>query len=103
MRTSARIFLLAGLALSFAVSTYTQEDLWKELIGKAGMLYQKGQYSEAAKEAEEALSVAEKTFGPDHPAVATTCENMAKLYRQMGKEDEAEKLEARAKTIRSNQ
>jgi len=35
--------------------------------------------------------------------VATVCENMARLYEKMGKEDEAEALEARAKNIRSKQ
>jgi hypothetical protein len=40
-------------------------------------------------------------LGPEHPEVAIVCENMRGLYRQIGKEDEAEQLEARAKKIRS--
>jgi hypothetical protein len=35
--------------------------------------------------------------------VATVYENLAGLYKKIGKEDEAEKLEARARKIRSNQ
>jgi tetratricopeptide (TPR) repeat protein len=92
MRTSAQILLWVVLVLSFTVSTYAQEALWKELIGKAGMLYQQGQYSEAAKVAEEALSVAEKTFGPDHPAVAVSLNNLGELYRAQGRYSEAEPL-----------
>jgi hypothetical protein len=50
-----------------------------------------------------ALKIGGKTLRPNHPNVATVCENMAKLCRHIGKEDEAEKLEARARKIRSNQ
>ena len=49
----------------------------------------------------QALAIMEKALGPNHPNVATVCENMADLYSQIGKEDEAEKLEARARKIRS--
>jgi hypothetical protein len=58
------------------------------------------------KEAEplykRSLKIKKKALGPDHPHVATVCENMAILYKKLGKEDEAERLEARAKRIRSN-
>jgi tetratricopeptide (TPR) repeat protein len=103
MRTSARFFLVAVLVLSYTVSIYAQETLWKGLFSKFIMLYEQGRYSEAAKLAEEALTVAEKIFGPDHPNVEIVYENMAKLYRKTGKEDEAERLEERARRIRSNQ
>jgi hypothetical protein len=44
----------------------------------------------------------EKPLGKEHLHVAAVLENMAKCYREMGKKDEADKLEARAKKIRSN-
>ena len=47
------------------------------------------------------MKIKEKALGEDHLDVAVTCENMAKLYRQIGKEDEANKLETRARKIRS--
>jgi urocanate hydratase len=103
MRMSAQTFLLVVLILSCTVSVYAQGELWNELNDKVLMLYQQGRYSEATKIAEEALTVAEKTFGRNHPQVATVCENMAELCRQIGKEDEAGRLEARARRIRSNQ
>ena len=99
MRTPAQILLVALLVLSFAASTCAQEALWEELIDKAGMLYQQGRYSEAAKVAEEALTVAEKTFGPNHPAVVTSLNNLAELYRAQGKYAEAEPLFKRALKI----
>jgi hypothetical protein len=43
----------------------------------------------------------EKVLGKNHPHVATVCENMAELYKKVGKEDEAERLEERARKIRS--
>jgi Tfp pilus assembly protein PilF len=50
-----------------------------------------------------ALAIREKALGPDYPDVATVCENMAGLYKKIGKEDQAERLEERAIKIRSNQ
>jgi len=45
----------------------------------------------------------ENALGPEHPYVAATCENMAELYRQIGKEGKAKKFEERARRIRSKQ
>ena len=39
--------------------------------------------------------------GPDHANVATGLENYARLLRAMGSEEQAAKLEARAKAIRA--
>jgi hypothetical protein len=47
-----------------------------------------------------ALAIDEKALGPEHPRVAVICENMAGLYRQIGKKKEAEELEERASKIR---
>ena len=44
-----------------------------------------------------------RPLDPQNPDVATSLENYAVLLRQMGRDDEAEKLEARAKTIRAKQ
>ncbi len=42
------------------------------------------------------LSITEKFHGPDHPDVADTLGNLANLYRQQGKYEEAEPLYKRA-------
>jgi hypothetical protein len=47
------------------------------------------------------LEIEEKALGPDHPEVATTLKNLAKLYRKTGRETEAEPLETRAVAIRN--
>jgi tetratricopeptide (TPR) repeat protein len=67
---------------------------------KVVMLYQQGSYSEATKVAEEALTIAEKTFGLNHPAVATSLNNLAMLYEAQGKYAEAEPLYKRSMKIR---
>jgi tetratricopeptide (TPR) repeat protein len=72
--------------------TSAQEALWKELSTKVVKLYHQGRYSEAAEVAEEALAVAEKTFGPGHPLVATSLNNLGELYRLQGSYTEAEAL-----------
>ncbi|KPL16079.1 MAG: hypothetical protein AMJ92_13165, partial [candidate division Zixibacteria bacterium SM23_81] len=73
--------------------------MWKELYSKIVTLHQQGRYGEAAKVAEEALTVAEKTFGPNHPYVATSLNNLAGLYQAQGKYSEAEPLYKRALAI----
>ena len=93
--------MMVALAILFAESCQTQESVWNELNSKVGTLYQQGRYVEAEDVAKEALKVAEKTFGTNHPDVATSLNNLAALYRQIGKEDEAEILETRARKIRS--
>jgi len=100
MKTLVRVGLMTMLATSFALAAYAQETLWDELNAKASTLYQQGQYSEAAKVAEEAWEVAENTFGPDHPNVATSLNNLAVLYKAQGKYAQAEPLYKRALAIR---
>ena len=90
MRISAQIFLLVVLILSFAVFTLAQEKLWKELHSRFDTLYQRGRYGEAAKVVEEVLKVAENTFGPDHPNVALSLNNLALVYQAQGRYAEAE-------------
>ncbi len=93
-------FFLPFLLLTTLLPAYAQEELWKELNAKVVTLYQQGRYEEAAKVGKEALKVAEDTFGPDHPDVAISLNNLAELYRLQGKYAEAEPLFKRALTIR---
>ena len=59
--------------------------MWERLNEKATKLYQQGEYEEAVKFAKEALKIAEETFVPDHPNVATSLNNLAGLYDSQGK------------------
>ena len=50
---------------------------------------------------QRALTIWEKALGSDHPRVALVLQNMAKLYKETTRVDEAKRLEARTKPIRS--
>ena len=102
MRIYSRTILLVAICLPFITTIFAQETLWNELDAKATKLYQQGKYSDALKVTKEALEVAKRTFGSDHPDVATVLENLSELYKNIGKEDEAKRLEERAKIIRSS-
>ena len=56
---------------------------------------------EAETSFKRALAIAEKLGGPEHPEVALCLNRLASVYRAQGKDAEAERLEARAKTIQS--
>ena len=64
-----------------------------------------GKYAEAEPLYKQALSIIEKSLGGNNPIaeimLEITLENMSELYKKMGNEKEAEKLEERAKKIRS--
>jgi len=50
---------------------------------------------------EQALVALERSLSPKHPAVATTLEKYASLLRSVGRVEEAEPMEARARAIRT--
>ncbi len=95
----AKVVLMMLLSASFTLPAYTQEVLWHELIGKANTLYQQRRYQEAEGVYKEALKVAEDTFGPDHPNVAISLNNLAELYISKGNYSEIEPLYKRALEI----
>ncbi len=101
MKVSARILLTTLLIVLFVVSACAQKTLWNELNDKAATLYQQGRYSEAVNVTKEALKLAENTFGPDHPNVAQSLNNLAEFYKEIGRKDKAKRFEERAKAIRS--
>ncbi len=66
------------------------------------MLYDaQGRYGDAEPLLKRALAIWEKALGPEHPNVATSLENYAKLLRKTERDAEAEELEARGKAIRA--
>ncbi|MCR4289868.1 MAG: tetratricopeptide repeat protein, partial [Candidatus Scalindua sp.] len=95
----AKVVIIIALVLSFFASVYSQEVLWEKLNGKAKTLFKQKQYPDALSVAEEALKVAEDTFGPDHPNVAISLNNIAELYVIKGSYAEIEPLYIRALKI----
>ncbi len=60
--------------------------------------HQQGNYADAVNQFSVALQEAEN-FGPEHPDVAASLNNLAVLYRDQGKYTEAEPLYQRALAI----
>ena len=102
IRSQSSLFILlpaAALAswLVFPPSARSGEadDLTKTVLEQ----YAAGKYQSAIPLAQRALELKEKTWGPDHPNVATALNNLASLYRYDGQYALAESLYKRALDI----
>lgn len=98
-RTAKLLAALMGLSLLLTCPVQAQEAEWKRLNQEARALYSQGNYRQATIIFRQALGVAEKTFGPDHPAVATSLNNLALLYSTQGQYAQAEPLYKRSLAI----
>ena len=100
-RITPALAMLALLQMS-ALPAFSQGSgtEWEILIQEAQSLYQEGKYDRAVVVAKKALKVAEKNFGPNHPHVATSLNNLALLYQTQGQYGPAEPLYKRALAIR---
>jgi CHAT domain-containing protein/tetratricopeptide (TPR) repeat protein len=96
-----RITIVVILILASLISTPApaQEARWKELDARVEQLYEQGKYNEALPVAEEALRVAEATFGAEHLNTATALSRLGWTYSALGKYDEAEPLYKRILAI----
>jgi tetratricopeptide (TPR) repeat protein len=72
---------------------------WRSLNYEVAQLYRAGNYDRAVVLAKQALSIAEANVGPNHPAVATSLNNLAELYRTQGQYAQAEPLYKRSLAI----
>ena len=73
------------------------------LMREGSALDDAGRYWEAEKSVERALAIMEKALGAEHPEVATTLNNLAKLYYSSGDYPAAEPLYHRAIEIFTEQ
>jgi tetratricopeptide (TPR) repeat protein len=96
---AALLFVTCCGALPLARPAAAQGDEWKKLNQESRSLYQQGQYDRAVVVAKKALDVAEKTFGPNHPNVGASLNNLAELYRAQGQYTAAEPLYRRSLAI----
>src|SRR5215475_38607 len=69
------------------------------LVNRAHHYRARGDYGESAALLQEALSLAEVTFGPNHLEVAEILNNLAVLCKYLARFDEAESLYQRALAI----
>ena len=82
MKQLLLVFLVLQLVPGYGSA---QETSWEDLIERSDELYAQKQYSEAIRLDEEALKVAEKRFGPNHPNVAVSLKELAWIYHDQGK------------------
>src|SRR6266849_6418252 len=87
------------LVLALAAPVAAQESRWKELNAQVLDYLRQGKYTEGTPVAQEAVRVAEATFGPAHDNVAIALNNLAALYKAQGKYAEAEPLYRRSLAI----
>ena len=105
-RTSSnmhRYLLTTGIVLCWLSSLaplgaqeLSQDASWKDLTMKVYQLYNQGAYGEAAKYAEEAVTLSKQTFGEDNLRTSTALNNLARVYAAEGRLQEAESLHLRA-------
>ena len=90
-----------GLALfvMLASSSGAQTEIRPDDLSSLRQLYEAGKYADAVLLAQSALELAEKQFGPEHPNVARSLNNLAVLYNAQGLYGEAEPLHKRALAI----
>ena len=91
------LFFLLSTSSVFAQGAGSE---WEVLNRKVRDLYRAGQYDLAVTVAKKAVEVAEKNAGPDHPDVAESLNNLAKLYYSQGQCAKAEPLYKRSLAIR---
>jgi tetratricopeptide (TPR) repeat protein len=99
MRLLLKMLLMVLLISSFTITTLAQESLYNKLNSQLATHYRNGRYSEAISVAKQALEVAEKTFGKNHPYVSASMNNLALLYTRKGNYKEAELLYERSLKI----
>jgi tetratricopeptide (TPR) repeat protein len=61
------------------------------------------QYAKSEPLYKRVLAIHEKAFGPHHPDVAKSLENLADLYRKTDRQSQAVEIEERAAAIRAKQ
>ena len=101
---SARWLLVGLLGFGLLLSpdaTYGQVQASTGLEFRIGILRSQGRLQEALRLAKTVVTLREHEFGANHPIFGLALINLASLYRQQGRYDEAKELEARAATIRS--
>jgi tetratricopeptide (TPR) repeat protein len=97
---NSKLIIALALCLVVGSAVLAQEEKWKELNQQARKLFQEGKYIEGIKIAENALNLAEKTFGPEDLNVAQSLNTLAELFfSHQGKYSNAEPLFKRSLEI----
>jgi tetratricopeptide (TPR) repeat protein/CHAT domain-containing protein len=95
-----QVSLLLLAASLLAVPLCAQESRWKELNAQIDQLQKQGKTTESIPLAQDAVRVAEATFGTDHANTADALETLGVAHTALGNYPEAEPLLKRALAIR---
>jgi tetratricopeptide (TPR) repeat protein len=88
-------------ALDKLQEVVSKRDEDPDVLGWTGLvLLYAARYAEAEPLLKQALAIAEKALGPEHPETATSLNSLAFLYSSQGRYAEAESLYKRALAIR---
>jgi CHAT domain-containing protein/tetratricopeptide (TPR) repeat protein len=93
------IALLSSAIFAILPAVAQPADELNALNARVTELYQQGRYGEAVGLAEHVLRLAERSHGPDHPAVGTSLNTLGAVYRALGRYTEAEPLFKRGLAI----
>ena len=101
MRMSGSTFLFVALALALCPIAFAQSlDEVSTINQRVAQLYQQGKFSEAVPLAKRLLAIRENAFGPNHPDVAISLNDLGMLSKHQGLYAEAEPPYKRALYIR---
>ena len=93
------IALLSSTMFATFPAVAQPADELDALNARVTELYQRGRYGEAVGPAEDVARLAERSHGPDHPAVGMSLNTLGALYRALGRYTEAESLFKRGLAI----
>jgi tetratricopeptide (TPR) repeat protein len=83
VRVSIAILVISGQALA-------QADRWNALTAQVNQLYASGKASDAVPLAKEAVEVARKTFGAEHPNYGLSLNNLALCHAALAQYSDAD-------------
>ncbi len=97
---AALVLILIGWPAALRAQDDPAKAQLESLYQHAYQFYRQGEYKKASDLFEQAVELAIKTFGPDHPYVATSLNKLASLYASLGRYANAEPLYQRSLKIR---
>src|SRR5271155_694106 len=97
---STFVLLALGLWILESSASLAEDGDPNALNQQVNQLIEQGKYQEAIPIGQRAVKLAKSFRGPEHPATATSLNNLAELYRVMGDYAKAEPLGQEALRIR---
>jgi tetratricopeptide (TPR) repeat protein len=94
------VLLALGLWILACPASQSDDDEFNSLNQQIQTLFEQGKYQEAIPLANNAVELAKRVYGPEHPNTAQSLNNLALQYRAMGEYAKAEPLLQEALEIR---